>query len=130
MPTCPALLPARPPERAPADDGSRRSIFKSALRKSPVAPDVDLDLLSKVTQGFSGADITEICQRAVKYAIRESIEKVGWRQVVGGKKMEHRGAAPCVHACARRADWASLPQRMVSCRRPAQLCACCVCAGH
>ncbi|EFN58799.1 hypothetical protein CHLNCDRAFT_140589 [Chlorella variabilis] len=57
------------------DDGSRRSIFKSALRKSPVAPDVDLDLLSKVTQGFSGADITEICQRAVKYAIRESIEK-------------------------------------------------------
>ncbi|PSC71455.1 cell division cycle 48-like protein [Micractinium conductrix] len=57
------------------DDGSRRAIFKSALRKSPVAPDVDLDLLSKVTQGFSGADITEICQRAVKYAIRESIEK-------------------------------------------------------
>lgn len=30
-----------------------------------------------MTQGFSGADITEICQRAVKYAIRESIEKVG-----------------------------------------------------
>lgn len=29
------------------------------------------------TQGYSGADITEICQRAVKYAIRESIEKVG-----------------------------------------------------
>jgi transitional endoplasmic reticulum ATPase len=59
------------------DEGSRKSIFKSALRKSPVAPEVDLDLLSKVTQGFSGADITEICQRAVKYAIRESIEKVG-----------------------------------------------------
>nr|GFD42707.1 trafficking protein particle complex II-specific subunit 120-like protein [Tanacetum cinerariifolium] len=27
-------------------------------------------------QGFSGADITEICQRACKYAIRENIEKV------------------------------------------------------
>ena len=26
-------------------------------------------------KGFSGADITEICQRACKYAIRESIEK-------------------------------------------------------
>eukprot|EP00887_Chlorella_sp_A99_P002857 scaffold6.g2857.t1 len=57
------------------DEGSRKAIFKAALRKSPVAPDVDMDLLSKVTQGFSGADITEICQRAVKYAIRESIEK-------------------------------------------------------
>lgn len=57
------------------DDGSRKQIFKAALRKSPVAPDVDLDLLTRVTQGFSGADITEICQRACKYAIRESIER-------------------------------------------------------
>lgn len=57
------------------DDGSRKQIFKAVLRKSPVAPDVDMDLLVKYTQGFSGADITEICQRACKYAIRESIEK-------------------------------------------------------
>lgn len=57
------------------DDGSRQSIFKSVLRKSPVAPDVDVDTLVKFTNGFSGADITEICQRACKYAIRESIEK-------------------------------------------------------
>lgn len=58
------------------DEGSRLSIFKAALRKSPVAGDVDLTLLAKYTQGFSGADITEICQRACKYAIRENIEKV------------------------------------------------------
>ncbi|KAL5731215.1 AAA ATPase [Ranunculus cassubicifolius] len=38
-------------------------------------PDVDLNALAKYTQGFSGADITEICQRACKYAIRENIEK-------------------------------------------------------
>lgn len=54
---------------------SRESIFKATLRKSPIAPDVDLSLLGRVTEGFSGADITEICQRACKYAIRESIEK-------------------------------------------------------
>ncbi len=57
------------------DDASRLQIFKANLRKSPVAPDVDLTLLAKYTNGFSGADITEICQRACKYAIRESIEK-------------------------------------------------------
>ena len=55
------------------DLDSRRSIFGANLRKSPVAPDVDLDLLARATQGFSGADITEICQRAAKNAIRESI---------------------------------------------------------
>ena len=52
------------------DDPSRNQIFKAALRKSPVAPDVDLAQLVKYTNGFSGADITEICQRACKYAIR------------------------------------------------------------
>jgi len=57
------------------DDKSRLQIFKSVLRKSPVAPDVDFDLLTKHTHGFSGADITEICQRACKSAIRENIER-------------------------------------------------------
>ncbi|MQL05568.1 hypothetical protein EI015_26210, partial [Escherichia coli] len=41
----------------------------------PISKDVDLRALAKYTQGFSGADITEICQRACKYAIRENIEK-------------------------------------------------------
>jgi len=57
------------------DEGSRKQIFESVLRKSPVAPDVDFTALVKHTNGFSGADITEICQRACKYAIRESIER-------------------------------------------------------
>ena len=57
------------------DESSRLQIFKACLRKSPVSQDVDLAALAKFTQGFSGADITEICQRACKYAIREDIEK-------------------------------------------------------
>merc|ERR1712086_1083576 len=57
------------------DEKSRLSIFKANLRKSPLAPDVDVDTLARFTNGFSGADITEICQRACKFAIRESIER-------------------------------------------------------
>ena len=33
-----------------------------------------MNYLAKLTKGFSGADLTEICQRACKSAIRESIE--------------------------------------------------------
>ncbi|VVA30461.1 PREDICTED: cell division [Prunus dulcis] len=40
-----------------------------------LSKDIDLAALACYTQGFSGADITEICQRACKYAIRENIEK-------------------------------------------------------
>ncbi|CAJ1974886.1 unnamed protein product [Sphenostylis stenocarpa] len=57
------------------DESSRLQIFKACLRKSPISKDVDLAALARYTHGFSGADITEICQRACKYAIREDIEK-------------------------------------------------------
>ncbi|KAG8041766.1 hypothetical protein G9C98_007070 [Cotesia typhae] len=56
------------------DKPSREAILKANLRKSPVASDVDLSFLAEATRGFSGADLTEICQRACKLAIRECIE--------------------------------------------------------
>ena len=40
-----------------------------------LSQDVDIGHIAKVTKGFSGADLTEICQRACKLAIREAIEK-------------------------------------------------------
>jgi transitional endoplasmic reticulum ATPase len=67
---------------------SRKSILKATLRKSPLAPDVDLDYLAEMTDKFTGADLTEIAQRAAKYAIRESIEKTYERQ----KAQEAAGA--------------------------------------
>jgi len=33
-----------------------------------------MSYIAKVTHGYSGADLTEICQRACKLAIRQSIE--------------------------------------------------------
>ncbi|KAJ2553577.1 AAA ATPase cdc48 [Coemansia sp. RSA 1933] len=56
------------------DSESRLSILTATLRKSPIAPSVDLKFIAEKTHGFSGADLTEICQRACKLAIRENIE--------------------------------------------------------
>lgn len=55
------------------DRESRISIFKANLRKSPISNDISIEQLADATDGFSGADITEICQRAAKNAIRDSI---------------------------------------------------------
>lgn len=43
------------------DEPGRLNVLKAVLRKTPVAPDVDLNLLVKYLNGFSGADITELC---------------------------------------------------------------------
>uniref|UniRef100_A0AC35THN3 Vesicle-fusing ATPase n=1 Tax=Rhabditophanes sp. KR3021 TaxID=114890 RepID=A0AC35THN3_9BILA len=56
------------------DAESRFQIFKANLKKTPLAEDLDLRYLAEQTIGFSGADLTEICQRACKLAIRQCIE--------------------------------------------------------
>jgi len=68
------------------DLDSRKSILRATLRKSPVAKDVDLDYIAQCTDKYSGADLTEICQRAAKYAIREAIE-------LAAQQMKARDAA-------------------------------------
>merc|ERR1719198_1708736 len=55
------------------DFESRLSILRAATRKSPMADDVDLNHYAEIMEGFSGADITEVCQRACKLAIRQLI---------------------------------------------------------
>jgi len=66
---------------------SREAIFKAALRKAPLSPDIDIEVLAKSTHGFSGADITEICVTASKLAIREAImsEEERLKKVAAGE---------------------------------------------
>lgn len=49
-------------------------VLKANLRKTPISKDVDLNFLANITDGFSGADLTEICQKAAKSAVRDAIE--------------------------------------------------------
>lgn len=56
------------------DQPSRLGVLKANLRKTPIAKDVDLNFLANITDGFSGADLTEICQKAAKSAVRDAIE--------------------------------------------------------
>jgi len=43
------------------DKPSRVSVLKAVLRKSPVAPNINMDFLGDLTDGFTGADLTELC---------------------------------------------------------------------
>ena len=56
------------------DKASRLGILKADLRKTPIAKDIDMNFLADLTEGFSGADLAELCQRASKSAVREAIE--------------------------------------------------------
>jgi transitional endoplasmic reticulum ATPase len=52
---------------------ARQGILEATLKKSPIAPNVPISFISQKTEGFSGADLAEFCQRAAKAAIRDAI---------------------------------------------------------
>lgn len=74
------------------DEPGRLSILKAQLRKTPVSTDIDLGYMAAQTNGFSGADLGFITQRAVKIAIKEAItadiERTKAREAAGEEDME------------------------------------------
>jgi len=53
------------------DEATRLAILKVHTAKMPLAKDVDLKVLAKKTEGYSGADLEALCREAGMFALRE-----------------------------------------------------------
>jgi len=64
----------------PPDEKARLEIFKIHTRNMPLAEDVDLERLARMTEGYSGADIEAVCREAAMNALRRDInaKQVTW----------------------------------------------------
>jgi transitional endoplasmic reticulum ATPase len=56
------------------DQKSRVSILKAILRKTPLDPKINIEFIGQISEGFSGADLKELCNQVCKSAVKESIE--------------------------------------------------------
>mmetsp|Transcript_27298 Transcript_27298/g.85230 ORF Transcript_27298/g.85230 Transcript_27298/m.85230 type:complete len:340 (-) Transcript_27298:344-1363(-) len=70
---------------------ARQGILEATLKKSPIAPNVPLSFVAQKTEGFSGADLSELCQRAAKAAIRDAIAAEELK--VGDDAMDAEGSS-------------------------------------
>ena len=61
---------------APSTEG-RKAILKIHSRRMPLAPDVDLDHLSRITHAFVGADLGALCKEAGMVALRRYLALEG-----------------------------------------------------
>ncbi len=61
------------------DEEARRAILAVHTKEMPLAEDVDLDELAKLTKGYVGADIESLCRESAMIALREDrkAKKVG-----------------------------------------------------
>jgi cell division protease FtsH len=58
------------------DRTGRQGILDIHTRRLPLEDDVDLEVLSRATTGFSGADLANLCNEAALYAARHSRQRV------------------------------------------------------
>ncbi len=70
----------------PPDGPAREGVFRYHLRERPVAG-VDLARLSKLTDGYSGADIAHVCETAAERALLDSVQR-GEARLIGQADLE------------------------------------------
>ena len=58
------------------DEATRLEILKVHTKKMPVAKDIDIKDLAKRTDGYTGADVENLCREAGMEAIRRLAPKV------------------------------------------------------
>lgn len=75
----------------------REAIFKVHLRNIKVNAKLDIEQLARQTQGFSGADIANVCNEAALIAARNNKKAVDWNdfmaaidRIVGGLEKKSR----------------------------------------
>jgi len=70
----------------PPDGPAREGVFRYHLRDRPVAG-IDLARLSRLTDGYSGADIAHICETAAEQALLDSVRR-GEPRLIGQADLE------------------------------------------
>ena len=57
------------------DAAARSSMIAQRLKSVPLSPDINIEAVVSATEGMTGADITELCHRAVLCLVRRDIER-------------------------------------------------------
>ena len=65
----------------PPDLEARKDILKKQLKNKPLEKDFDFDLISKITNFYSGADIVEICNQAIEDVVSECLKNKSLRKI-------------------------------------------------
>ncbi len=66
------------------DVRGREAIFKVHARNKPMAPDVDFQLLARITSGFSGADIENLLNEAAILCARDNRSQINMQDLYEG----------------------------------------------
>lgn len=76
------------------DVGARRSLLEINLKEVKLAEDVDLENIAKLSEGYSGADITNLCRDASMMCMRRLMDDQDMRQLIQEKGLSELQQLP------------------------------------
>jgi transitional endoplasmic reticulum ATPase len=56
------------------DEAARGKIIRDRVAGVPIENDVDIEYLARVTEGYNGADVDYLCEKAKEFALRRLID--------------------------------------------------------
>ncbi|KAL1303368.1 hypothetical protein AAFC00_006765 [Neodothiora populina] len=62
---------------APPNEAARKEILRIRTRSVPLAEGVDIDAIARETEGYSGAELVEICLEAARSTMRRRVAALG-----------------------------------------------------
>ena len=58
-------------------EDDRAKLLKLKMKGTPMEPGIDLSLIAKLTNGYSGAEMELVCREAAMYGLRELLDSAG-----------------------------------------------------
>lgn len=88
------------------DAPAREYLIKRKLEEIPCAPDLDVDEITRLTDGFNAADVAEFCESMKDGAIKRSIGSAGVMSPISKIDMDY--AAERIRSSVQASDLASI----------------------
>ncbi len=105
---------------------AREELFRVCLRDTPTADDIDVSRLAELCDGYSGADVSNVCRDAAMMAMRRVMTEARARGLSGSQLRQFMDESEQVRVCMRSCVHSCVPAGLRACV-PACVRAC-VCA--
>ena len=96
------------------DEAAREKIIRDRVDGVPIENDIDIEYFAKITEGYNGADVDYLCEKAKEFALRRLIDYQDGNEIL--TKTDFNLALQCVKSSVLEVDKIEMEKWMLNSR--------------
>ena len=96
------------------DEAAREKIIRDRVDGVPIENDIDIEYFAKITEGYNGADVDYLCEKAKEFALRRLIDNQDGNEIL--TKTDFNLALQCVKSSVLEVDKIEMEKWMLNSR--------------